>query len=84
MTKDEIIAKLLEIREDAVYGQIVRGKNDNKTTDWHFEWGREDAVCQILNKLREAGDLTREQTLEAFERGRDRGWAAVEAQKQEA
>jgi hypothetical protein len=76
MTKEQIIERLLEIREDAVYGQIVRGKNDNKSTDWHFEWGREDAVCRILNELRDAGDITHEQSIAAFERGRDRGWDA--------
>jgi hypothetical protein len=76
MTKEQIIQRLLEIREDAVYGQIVRGKNDHKAMEFQLHLGREEGVCEILNELEEAGDVTREQLWDAFERGRDRGWAA--------
>jgi hypothetical protein len=76
MDKEQIIRRLLEIREDAVFHEITTGENDHTNLKFNLHLGREEGVCEILNELEEAGDVTREQLWDAFERGRDRGWAA--------
>ena len=74
-TLDQVKRALLALREQAVYGQIVDGGNGSEHKDFHFWHGYECGVASLFEYL----DIGQPESWAAFERGRDRGHAEVEA-----